>query len=418
MSGRTISEIIIAKAAGRDVKPGEITTVKVDLALMPDTTPRRIMGDFKELGSHLFDPNRVVVVMDHYCPPKDIYEAEIEFKTRRWAESVNLRNVYQFEGVCHTVVTEKGHVTPGILMVGSDSHTCTAGALGAFAVGVGATDMLGVLSTGETWLVVPETIAINWEGRLQPGVMAKDMSLHMLKFFGLGGANWKVLELRGDSIPFLCIDERITLTNMAIETGATTAIIEPDRKVFAYLKNRTAIDYSSIYSDGDADYHREIHFHSEELKPLVACPDRPDNVTEANMLEDVKIDQAYIGSCTGGKYHDIEVAAQILKGKTIAPWVRLLVCPASKEVLKKIEQSGILHVLLQSGVTLVTPGCGACAGHRDGILAASEVCISSTNRNFKGRMGSPQSKVYLASSATVAASAINGYISDPRVLLA
>ena len=417
MSGRTIAEKIIAKACGRSVEPGDIVVCKVELALMPDTTPRRICKDLAGLGGRVWDPQRVVLVLDHYSPAKDIEEAEIERQTRLWAEKQGIGGVHQLEGVCHRVIAERGYVVPSMFMVGSDSHTCTSGALGAFAMGLGATDMLGVLVTGETWLRVPEVTEIKWQGRPPAGVMAKDMILQVMKRLGLDGASWKALEFRGEAVRNLCLDERMTLTNMAIETGATTAIIEPDDVVLEFLNGRARTSFTPTYSDPDCSYQQTVAFTAAEIEPLVACPHRPDKVVPAKSLEAVDIDQAYLGSCTGGKHHDLATAAEVLRERTVAPGVRLIFCPASRDVLREIERDGTLRTLLDAGGTLVSPGCGACAGHRDGVLAGGEVCISSTNRNFRGRMGSAQADVYLASPATVAASAIKGRVADPREFL-
>lgn len=418
MGGRTISQKIIERTSGRRLEPGDIVVCKVDLALMTDTTPRRICKDLTRLGRRIWDPQRVILVQDHYCPAKDIEEAEIERHTQHWAVRYGIEHSYQLQGVCHNVLVEKGHVVPSMFVVGSDSHTCTCGALGAFAIGVGATDMLGVLVTGETWLLVPEVMEIKWHGYPLAGVMAKDMSLQVMSRLGLDGASWKAIEFRGEAVTSLCLDERMTLTNMATETGATTAIIEPDELVFEFLEQRAKTSLAPVYSDPDCSYHQTVAFSAEEIQPLVACPHQPDKVVAAASLEGVGIHQAYLGSCTGGKRHDLAIAAQVLGGRTVAPEVRLIVSPASLEVLREIERDGTLRTLLDAGAALVSPGCGACAGHRDGVLAGGEVCISSTNRNFRGRMGSPQAEIYLASPATVAASAVKGRIADPREFLA
>lgn len=413
--GLTISEKILARASGKEtVNPGEMIWVNVDMALMQDSSgPRRIADNLEKLGVGVRDPERITIVSDHFVPPSNETEAQIQIVTRQWVKKYGIKRFHELEGICHIVPIEKGYVKPGILMVGGDSHSCTGGAMGAFVVAFGSTDMLGVLVTGRTWLRVPESIKVVWQGHLPAGVFAKDMILANLKQLGSAGATYKVLEFSGETINELSLDERLILTNMSIEMGAKTGIIEPDEKVFKYLEKR-ASEYQPLFSDPDANYCQVYINNAEELQPLVALPHSPDNVVAVNSIEPISIDQALIGGCTGGKYHDLLTAATILKGNKIASDVRLLIAPASREVIQRAGADGTLQALLEAGATLLPSVCGPCAGLSMGILADGERCISSTNRNFQGRMGSSSSEIYLASAATVAASALTGRITDPR----
>lgn len=413
--GLTITEKIMARASGREtVRPGELVWVNVDMAMMHDSGgPRRIDGNLEHLGVPVWDQDKVTIVSDHFVPPSNETEAHIQTITRAWVKKHGIQKFHEFEGICHIVPIEKGYVRPGILMVGGDSHSCTGGAMGAMVVALGSTDMLGVLVSGRTWLRVPETIKIVWEGKLPLGTFAKDMVLTNLKQLGTAGATYKVLEFSGETISQLPLDERIILTNMSIEMGAKTGIIEPDDTVLHYMEGKN-VEFNPFYSDPDAKYSKVLVNEAEDLEPLVACPHSPDNVTSAGSLQGVSIDQAFIGGCTGGKYHDLATAASILKGRSIARGTRLLVAPASQQVLKKALADGVLDALLNAGATLLPSACGPCGGLSMGVLSDGERCISSTNRNFRGRMGSSNSEVYLASAATVAASAVTGQISDPR----
>lgn len=413
--GLTITEKIIARASGREtVCSGELVWANVDMAMMQDSGgPRRIANNLEHLRVPVWDPDKVTIVSDHFVPACNETEAGIQIVTRAWVKKYGVSKFHESQGICHIVAIEKGYVRPGILMVGGDSHSCTGGAVGAMVVALGSTDMLGVLVTGRTWLRVPETIKIIWEGKLPLGTYAKDMALANLKQLGTAGATYKVLEFTGDTVASLPLDERIILTNMSIEMGAKTGIIEPDEKVLLYMEEKN-VEFNPVHSDPDAKYSQILVNKAEELEPLVACPHSPDNVIAADSLKGVSIDQAFIGGCTGGKYHDLATAAAILKGKKIATGTRLLVAPASQQVLQRALADGVLETLLNAGATLLPSACGPCGGLSMGVLGDGERCISSTNRNFRGRMGSSNSEVYLGSAATVAASAVTGYITDPR----
>ncbi|MHB8061606.1 MAG: 3-isopropylmalate dehydratase large subunit [Ruminiclostridium sp.] len=419
--GKTMSEKILAKAAeAKNASAGDILWVNVDKAMMDDILGPRveISEKMKEIKDIVWDTDKVVIISDHYTPPANIKQAEIVKFTRDWAQSHGIENYYEFVGPCHQIMAEAGHVIPGSIVLGTDSHTCMGGALGAFASGIGSTEMLGILLTGKTWLRVPETIQVKWRGKLPAGVMAKDISLRTIGAIGHAGATYKAVEYIGETIRLLSMDERMAITNMAVEMGAKVGLMAPDEKTIEYLKSRNITDgYELFESDKDAIYSSTYDFQATELKPMVACPHAVDNVTEVANVKNVAIHQAYIGSCTGGRYNDLEVAAQILKGHKVKKGVRLLVSPASQEIWQRASVSGILAELAEAGATILAPSCGVCVGLHSGLLAADEVCISATNRNFIGRMGSKDANIYLGSPLTVAASAITGIITDPREFL-
>ncbi|PLS18582.1 3-isopropylmalate dehydratase large subunit [Bacillus sp. M6-12] len=414
--GMTIAEKTLARAAGKkEVKAGEIVWVKVDIAMMHDLLgPRLIDRGFRKLGGKLFDPEKVVVVSDHCTPPATVHQADILKYTRDWAREYELPHYYEFEGPCHQVIVEHGHVRPGRLILGTDSHTCMAGGLGAFATGIGSTEMIGVLLTGETWLKVPETIKVNWDGQIPQGVYSKDLMLKTIKDIGHAGATYQVLEFSGSAIRGMSLDERLVLSNMAVEAGAKTGLIEPDDVVEEFLRAKGVNDMDRIQSDIDARYIRELTYNASELEPQVACPHEIDNVHPVTAVEGTNVDQVYLGSCTNGRLSDLRIAAQILKGQKISKNIRCLVVPASQAVWMQANKEGILDILTEAGCIVNMPSCGACGGFTSGVIGAGEVVMSSSNRNFKGRMGSPLGEIYLGSPATVAATAIEGRIADPR----
>lgn len=419
--GMTISEKILSKAAGIETaSAGDILWVKVDKAMMDDILgPRVEIADkLKSMKKNIWDKDKVVVISDHYTPPANAKQAEIVKFTREWSAENGIENYYEFIGPCHQIMVEKGHALPGKIIIGTDSHTCMYGAMGAFATGVGSTEMLGVLVTGEIWLKVPETIKVVWDGELPKGVMAKDLILKTIGKIGHAGATYKSVEHVGTTIENMIMDERLTISNMAVEMGAKAGLIPADDITKAYLKNRGITEtFECFESDDNAKYCEIINFDAQSLEPVVACPHEVDNVTEIRNVEGTPIDQAYIGSCTGGRYNDLLQASRILKGKKIAKGVRLLISPASKEVWDACMKDGILEILSNAGGTILAPSCGACLGIHSGAIAPGETCISSTNRNFIGRMGSKEAQVYLASPISVAAAAIEGKIVDPRKYL-
>ncbi|MEM2272656.1 MAG: homoaconitase large subunit [Candidatus Bathyarchaeia archaeon] len=421
MCGMTISEKILAHAAGLDhVKPGDIVDAKVDMAMANDITGPLAIKMFKRIGlKKVWDNKRIVLVLDHQVPADSAKSAELHKIMREFAREQGIELLYDVGdgGVCHQVMIEGGHVKPGDLIIGADSHTCTYGALGAFATGVGSTDMAAVFATGKLWLRVPQTIKINVTGGFQELVGPKDLILHIIGKIGADGAIYKAIEFTGPTIRGMSISGRLTLCNMVVETGAKNGIIEPDEKAIEYVRNRADKPFKIFKSDEDADYERTINFNVDSLEPMVACPHSVDNVKPVKDVEGVEIDQAFLGSCTNGRLEDLEAAARILRGKRIKRGVRMIVTPASTQVYLEALKRGLIEIFIRAGACVSNPTCGACFGGHMGLLAPGEVCISSSNRNFVGRMGSPEAMIYLASPATVAASAVEGKITDPRRFL-
>jgi 3-isopropylmalate/(R)-2-methylmalate dehydratase large subunit len=419
---QTLAQKIIARAAGREsVRVGELVIGKVDLAMMHDSGgPRRVAAMLKEIGATVWNRDKVVVVSDHFVPAVDAESAKILKLTRDWVRANQVDRFHDMQGICHVVITEHGYVSPGMFCVGGDSHSPTAGAFGAFMFGVGATEMAGVLATGEIWIKVPETQLIQWRGALGQGLSAKDMILATLKRLKLNTLRYGVAQYAGSAVTALSMSERMVLSNMAAELGAQTGLIAPDATTFAHLAAAGVDikDASVLVADTNAVYAATHDFDASSLVPQVAAPHSPDNVADIDQTGRVRIDQAYIGACTGAKLSDLRMAAEVLKGHRVAAGVRLLVAPASTRMTAEAAADGTLATLTAAGAILLPSGCGACAGYGAGILAEDEVCISSTARNFRGRMGAASASVYLASPYTVAASAIAGCITDPRPLLA
>ena len=417
----TLAEKIIARASGKaSVTPGDIVTCQVDLAMIHDSGgPRRVKPQMEELGAGLWDPSKVVLVSDHFSPCTDAESANILKITREWAAENGVINFYDQQGICHVVTPERGHLRPGMFAVGGDSHSPTGGAFGAYMFGIGATDMLGVLVTGETWVRVPETIQINWSGKLRPAVSAKDMALKMCGDLGMDVGRYQAIQYTGETITALDIFERMTICNMAAELGAQAGLIEPDAKTAAYIEDAGSDpgDWEQFRGDDGARVAATHNFDAGALAPQVAAPHSPANATDITNMEKVEIDQFYIGACTGAKLNDLKMAADVLTNKKVGPGKRLTVAPASARILTQATKLGIVETLLDAGANLLPPGCGACAGYGVGVLAEDEVCLASTARNFKGRMGASSSEVYLASPYTVAASAVGGRITDPREVL-
>ena len=413
-----IIEKILANASGKqEVSPGEIVETKIDVAMTHDLTGPLAIKSFHEIGAKkVWDSNKVVIIIDHLVPASSVISAELHKTVRNFAEEQHIENFYDVGrgGVCHQVMPEKGHVRPGEVIVGSDSHTCTYGAFGAFATGIGSTEMAAVFATGKLWFRVPEVIKVDVTGKFKKLVTAKDLTLNIVGKIGADGAIYKGLEFGGSTIRDMTIDGRMVLSNMAVEMGAKAGLIEPDKKTVDYVKARTDKQFTPVKSDPDSIYEKIVNVDISELEPQVAVPHSVDNVKPVSEVEDVKVDQAFIGSCTNGRLEDFRVAAQILKGKKISRGVRLVVIPASQEIYLNAINEGLIRTFMDAGATVGNPNCGPCLGGHMGILAEGETCISTSNRNFIGRMGSTKSFVYLASPATVAASAITGKITDPR----
>jgi len=419
-SAATLAQKLVARAAGRDhVVSGEIVTCRVDLAMFHDSSgPRRLQPMLAELGAQLWDKNKVVLVIDHYVPEADDESRRIVHIARDWAAEQRLPHVYDSQGICHVVVPQHGHLRPGMFCVGGDSHSPTGGAFGAYMFGIGATEMLGVVTSGEIWLQVPETIFMQWNGRLADGVSAKDMMLAMLGRHGMNGGAYQAVEYCGDAVRALGMQERMTLANMSAELGAQAGLVAPDETTRAWLAAHGApqIDTAPWHSDEHAPGVRYT-FDAGTLAPQVALPHSPANVCGVDELAATRIDIAYIGACTGAKLSDLRAAARVLEGRRIASHVQLMVAPASVRDAAQAEAEGVMRTLLDAGATLLPSACGACAGYGSSIPEGSTV-VSSTARNFKGRMGAATAQVYLGSPFTVAASAVRGAISDAREMLA
>ncbi len=415
--GMTITEKIIADHAGKKaVEPGELITVKVDIALGNDVTAPIAIRKFKEAGAkQVFDVNKVVLVPDHFTPNKDILSATQAKILRDFAREYGI--VHYFEqgevGIEHVLLPEQGIVLPGDLVVGADSHTCTYGALGAFSTGVGSTDLAATWITGEIWLRVPETIKFVYHGKRNKWVSGKDLILYTIGKIGVDGALYKAMEFRGPVIEQLPMSDRFTMTNMAVEAGAKNGIIPPDEITLDYIKNRAKRSYKLYYSDSDAKYAEVIDMDVSQIEPQVALPHLPENTKNVSEVSNIEIDQVFIGSCTNGRIEDLRIAAKILKGKKKKKWIRLIVIPATPTIYRQALKEGIIEILTEAGAVIGPPTCGPCLGGHMGVLAKGERAISTTNRNFVGRMGHPESEVYLASPAVAAASAITGRITHP-----
>lgn len=423
MAGATLVEKIIARAAGLPaVRPGEIVTARVDLAFAHDSSgPRRWKPMLEDMGVGLWDPAKVAIVSDHYAPAADAESAEILKGVRAFAREYGVADFFDMVGICHLVLPQNGLIRPGEFIAGGDSHTPTAGAFGTYAAGYGATDMAAIVATGETWLSTPETIRVELSGRFERGVTAKDVMLVLCRELGLDNA-FKAVEFAGDCVEAMSMAERMVLCNMAAELGAETGVVAPDATTFAYLRAagrpvEDEVGALALRSDPDAAYAAVHRFDAAALTPQIAAPHSPANTRDAGAFGEVRIDQAYIGACVGAKIEDLRMAAEVLAGRTVAPGVRLLVAPASTATTQAAAEEGVLAALTQAGAVILSSGCGACAGYGAGILAEGEVCISSTNRNFQGRMGHGGAQVYLGSPYSVAAAAVAGRIVDPRPML-
>jgi 3-isopropylmalate/(R)-2-methylmalate dehydratase large subunit len=416
----TITEKILAAHAGlKSVNPGDLIKVRVDLALANDVTAPLAIQVFNEIGrEEVFDPDKIVLVADHFVPNKDIPSAQQVKLMRRFALNQDLKHYYELGdgGIEHVILPEKGLVVPGDLVIGADSHTCTYGALGAFSTGVGSTDLGAVMATGMAWLKVPGTIRVEYTGRLNPWVGGKDLILFTLGLLGVEGANYRAIEFSGELAGRLPMDQRLTMANMAVEGGAKNGIFEPDDITCNYVAQRSAREPLLLKSDEEASFERRVEIKGEDIELQVAFPHSPDKVKPISRVGHIPVDQVFIGSCTNGRLDDLRVASQILQGKRLAKGTRLIVIPGSALVYKQAIQEGILETLADAGAVIGPPCCGPCLGGHMGVLAQGERAVSTTNRNFLGRMGHPQSEVYLASPAVAAASAVLGRIASPEEL--
>lgn len=413
--GKTISEKILSNHSGKDLKAGDIAVCDVDFCFGQDGTSSIIIDSFKKLGvKKAFDKSKFYMIIDHSAPSPNIGVSAIHKKMRDFAKLLDVRMYDIGCGVCHQLVPEQGHVTCGDLVLGADSHTCTYGAINVFSTGVGSTDLAITLASGKNWFRVPETIKVIVNGKLPKGVYSKDIILHIAKDIGANGATYKAVEFYGEAISALSVDARLTISNMAVEIGAKVGLMEADAKVLKWVAGRSNREPKPVKADIDAKYCAVKTYDVSKLVPQIAKPHTVDNVADVTELLDVKIDQAFLGTCTNGRFEDLEIAARILKGHTIAPGMKFVVAAASREIYLEALKKGLIETFVKSGCSVVAPGCGPCVGTHNGILADGEVAISTANRNFKGRMGNPNSFIHLASPATVAASALTGRITDPR----
>ena len=414
--GQTFAQKILAAKSGREhVEVGEIVTVKPDHLLTHDNTAAIIAKIGDELASYgIASRDLPVIVIDHVVPASNEKTATNHKRIREFVARHEVANFYDGgEGICHEVVVAKGHALPGKLIVGSDSHTCTYGGVGAFATGIDRTEAASILLTGETWLKVPHSMRINLKGNLKPPASAKDLILQIIGDVGASGANYLSVEFHGD-VEGLSIEERLTIANMGVEMGAKNAVFPVDEVTRAFLSSRTDKAWEAVWADEDASYLKTFEYDLTKIEPVVALPHRVDNVVAISRIEPTPIDQFLIGTCTNGRLSDLHVAAEILKGRRVNKGSRLLILPASRDIMLAASTDGTLATLVEAGAIILPPGCGPCLGAHQGVLAPGEKCLSTANRNFKGRMGCKDAEIYLASPATVAASAITGKITDPR----
>ncbi len=414
----TLAEEIFSHKLGRTVEQGETIVVDVDRVMSHDTTTPLAMQAFRKLtgpsGGRVFDAKRSHIVFDHIIPAATIAAATLHRDIRTFAQEQDI-SILQ-EGICHQVMPEHGYIIPGDVIVGADSHTCTYGALGAFATGMGSTDIGVAYATGRTWFRVPATINVHMTGKLSHGVYAKDVTLDMVRRIGVDGANYRALEYTGEVIEGMSVSERFTFCNMAIEMGGKAGLIAADETTRAWLHGRTEREYPMLQAHNPR-YERVVEIDVSHLQPSVACPPDVNNVVPVSEVEDIQIDQVFLGTCTNGRLDDLAIAAEILRGKTIHPRTRMVVIPASRTVYLEAMRLGYLEIFAQAGASVGTPGCGPCIGRHFGVLAPGERALTTMNRNFTGRMGDPTSEIYLGSPATVAATALTGHITDPRNFL-
>ncbi len=416
--GQTIAEKVFSRKAGKQVKAGEVVLVEVDMTMGQDGTSPLAIKAFEEMGGKkLFDPQRVVLVIDHNSPAPLMSVANIHKLMMDFANRYGARLYMPGEGICHQIMPERGHVAPGEVVIGADSHTTTYGAINAFSTGVGSTDLAAAWITGKMWFRVPESVKIVFKGKIPRGVFSKDMILYAAGQLGADWATYRSIEFTGEAISELSVDARLTISNMAVELGAKAGIMEADEKTIEWVKGRVNRKFEPVSADPDAEYEEVVEFDVSKIGPQVAVPHAVDNVKPIEEVEGTPIQEAFLGTCTNGRVEDLEVAARIVAGKRVAPGVKFIVAPASKHVFIEAMKKGIVQTLIEAGAVFVAPGCGACVGTHNGVPADGENVISSANRNFKGRMGNPNAFIYLGSPATVAASAVEGKITDPRKYL-
>ncbi len=414
--GKTISEKILSSHSGKDAYAGEIVVADVDFAMGQDGTTPLAINSFRNMNVRdVWNGDKVAFVIDHSAPSPNEGVSRLHKMMRDFAREKDIRYFYDIGcGVCHLLMVEQGHVVPGDLVVGADSHTCTYGALGAFSTGIGSTDIAAVFASGKLWFKIPETIKFIVNGKLPKGVYSKDVILYLTGKVMADGATYMAAEFSGEAISALSVDARMTITNMAVEMGAKTGLIEADEKTLNWVRGHSKRKPVVVKNDKDANFAKILEFSASDIEPQVAKPHRVDNTCGISEVEGTPVHEAYLGTCTNGRLEDLKIAAEILKGKKVNKDVRFIVAPASRDIYLDAMRKGIIQILVESGAAVVTPGCGPCVGTHNGIPADGENVISTANRNFKGRMGNANAFIYLASPATVAASAIKGEIADPR----
>ena len=413
--GETVIEKIIRNNVGHTVKPGDIVTVNVDRVMIHDIFIPFVAEKFEEMGfKKLWNPDKVVLIYDHLVPASQLDDTRHFHVGDAFAEKYGMKNVHRSDGICHQLMTEAGYVKPGNIVFGTDSHTTTYGCVGAFSSGIGYTEMASILGTGTMWIKVPETIKVVIDGELPANVMSKDVILRLIGDLGADGATYRALEFTGSAVKNMSVASRMTIANMAIEAGAKCALFTPDEKTAEYCEIELNDFQKSLVGDGDAAYLKTVTYRAEELVPVMACPSQVDKIRDVSTLEGTEIDQVFIGSCTNGRLEDLAAAAEVLKGKKVADYVKLIVTPASRKIYRQAIELGILDTLAEAGAMITHPGCGLCCGRAGGILTDGERVVATNNRNFLGRMGTSKVEIYLASPKTAAACAVAGKIVSPK----
>lgn len=413
--GQTIIEKILSHNTGKAVKPGDIVTVNVDRVMLDDIMIPFIVDKFHEMGfAKVWDPDKVVLIYDHLVPASQQDDTRHFRVGDAFVEQYGIKNIHRSDGICHQLMTEAGYVKPGHVVFGTDSHTTTYGCVGAFSTGIGYTEMASILGTGTLWVKVPETIKVVIDGELPSNVMSKDVILRLIGDLGADGATYRALEFTGSAVKSMSIASRTTMANMAIEAGAKCALFTPDEKTEEYCEIQLDDFQKSLAGDPDAVYLKELHYKAEDFVPVMACPSQVDKIRSVSELEGTVIDQVFIGSCTNGRLEDLQAAAEILKGKSVAPYVKLIVTPASRKVYQEAATCGAIRTLVEAGAIVTHPGCGLCCGRTGGILSDGERVVATNNRNFLGRMGTSKVEIYLASPKTAAACAVAGKIVIPE----
>ena len=413
--GETVIEKIIRNNVGHTVKPGDIVTVNVDRVMIHDIFIPFVAEKFEEMGfKKLWDPDKVVLIYDHLVPASQLDDTRHFHVGDAFAEKYGMKNVHRSDGICHQLMTEAGYVKPGNIVFGTDSHTTTYGCVGAFSSGIGYTEMASILGTGTMWIKVPETIKVVIDGELPANVMSKDVILRLIGDLGADGATYRALEFTGSAVKNMSVASRMTIANKAIEAGAKCALFTPDEKTAEYCEIELNDFQKSLVGDGDAAYLKTMTYRGEDFVPVMACPSQVDKIRDVSTLEGTEIDQVFIGSCTNGRLEDLAAAAEVLKGKKVADYVKLIVTPASRKIYRQAIELGILDTLAEAGAMITHPGCGLCCGRAGGILTDGERVVATNNRNFLGRMGTSKVEIYLASPKTAAACAVAGKIVSPK----